>query len=188
TSACPRKRSRTSKRITGAHGAMVDRRRSEFRSSAAAREHRRGGVEPREARDQWELRSSAAARKHRRGGVGPREARDQWELRSSAAARERQRAGVAPREAKKRFGQHFLEPAWVEKLLRTMAPAGDDIFLEIGPGRGALTRPLAARAARVVAFEIDRDLAAALRETAPANLTIVEGDFLDVQADVIRHE
>ena len=41
--------------------------------------------------------------------------------------------------AAKRFGQHFLEPAWVAKLIASIAPAPDDTFLEIGPGRGALT-------------------------------------------------
>jgi 16S rRNA (adenine1518-N6/adenine1519-N6)-dimethyltransferase len=92
----------------------------------------------------------------------------------------------APRQPKKRFGQHFLEPAWVEKLLRAVAPGIDETFFEIGPGRGALTRPLAARCARVVAFEIDRDLAATLREEAPRHLTIVEGDFLDVTSDGLR--
>jgi len=80
--------------------------------------------------------------------------------------------------ARKRFGQHFLEPAWVVKVVRAIAPAPDDVFFEIGPGRGALTRELAARAGSVTAFEIDRDLAEALRESAPANLTIVTGDFL----------
>jgi len=80
--------------------------------------------------------------------------------------------------ARKRFGQHFLEPAWVVKVVRAIAPAPDDVFFEIGPGRGALTRELTARAGSVTAFEIDRDLAEALRETAPANLTIVAGDFL----------
>ena len=59
---------------------------------------------------------------------------------------------------RKRFGQHFLEPAWVAKLVAAVAPRRDERFLEIGPGRGALTGPLAARAARVVAVEIDRDL------------------------------
>jgi 16S rRNA (adenine1518-N6/adenine1519-N6)-dimethyltransferase len=88
--------------------------------------------------------------------------------------------------AKKHFGQHFLEPAWVEKLLRAVAPAPDQTFLEIGPGRGALTRPLAARAGRVIAFEIDRDLVSALQDVAPRHLTIVEGDFLDVTADRLR--
>src|SRR5439155_21059872 len=80
--------------------------------------------------------------------------------------------------ARKRFGQHFLEPVWVEKVVRAIDPQPDEMFVEIGPGRGALTRPLAARARSVVACEIDRDLASALRATAPANLAIVERDFL----------
>jgi 16S rRNA (adenine1518-N6/adenine1519-N6)-dimethyltransferase len=81
--------------------------------------------------------------------------------------------------ARKRFGQHFLEPAWVIKVINAIAPRPDDRFLEIGPGRGALTRPLAERTAQVTAFEIDRDLASVLRLDAPSNLEIVEGDFLD---------
>ena len=48
--------------------------------------------------------------------------------------------------ARKRFGQHFLERAWVDKLIQAIAPSADQTFLEIGPGRGALTIPLAARA------------------------------------------
>jgi 16S rRNA (adenine1518-N6/adenine1519-N6)-dimethyltransferase len=81
--------------------------------------------------------------------------------------------------ARKRFGQHFLEQAWVSKIIDAIAPRPDDRFFEIGPGRGALTRPLTGRAAHVTAFEIDRDLAAALRQSAPRNLEIIEGDFLD---------
>jgi len=82
--------------------------------------------------------------------------------------------------ARKRFGQHFLEPAWVARLIAAVNPAPDDTFLEIGPGRGALTRPLALRAARVVAVEIDRDLAAALAAERLPNVRIVQGDFLEV--------
>jgi 16S rRNA (adenine1518-N6/adenine1519-N6)-dimethyltransferase len=81
--------------------------------------------------------------------------------------------------ARKRFGQHFLEPAWVVKVIRALDVLPDDVFFEIGPGRGALTRELAARARRVTAFEIDRDLAAELRRTASSNLEIVVGDFLE---------
>jgi len=81
--------------------------------------------------------------------------------------------------ARKRFGQHFLEPAWVQKVLRAIDPKPEEAFLEIGPGRGALTLPLAARARAIVAFEIDRDLAAALEANAPPNVGIVEGDFLE---------
>jgi 16S rRNA (adenine1518-N6/adenine1519-N6)-dimethyltransferase len=80
--------------------------------------------------------------------------------------------------ARKRFGQHFLEPAWVTKVVKAIAPQPDDEFLEIGSGRAALTGPLAAAARSVTAFEIDRDLAAELRATAPPNVTVVEGDFL----------
>jgi 16S rRNA (adenine1518-N6/adenine1519-N6)-dimethyltransferase len=83
---------------------------------------------------------------------------------------------------RKRFGQHFLEPAWIEKVVGAMAPARDEIFLEIGPGRGALTRPLAARAKQVLACEIDRDLVAGLLDAAIPNLTVLEGDFLELTA------
>jgi 16S rRNA (adenine1518-N6/adenine1519-N6)-dimethyltransferase len=55
------------------------------------------------------------------------------------------------------------------------------VFFEIGPGRGALTRELTARARSVTAFEIDRDLADELRQTAPANLEVIAGDFLTSQ-------
>jgi 16S rRNA (adenine1518-N6/adenine1519-N6)-dimethyltransferase len=85
--------------------------------------------------------------------------------------------------ARKRFGQHFLEPAWVTRLLDAIAPAPDDTFLEIGPGRGALTRPLADRVARIVAVEIDRDLAAALPSLVPPHVRVIEGDVLDVDLD-----
>lgn len=83
-----------------------------------------------------------------------------------------------PLKARKRFGQHFLEPVWVEKVVRAISPDPGDTFLEIGPGRGALTLPLLARAARVVAFEIDRDLVQALAAADHERLTVVEGDFL----------
>jgi 16S rRNA (adenine1518-N6/adenine1519-N6)-dimethyltransferase len=80
----------------------------------------------------------------------------------------------------RRLGQHFLRPASVEKLLRAIAPAPDDVFLEIGPGRGALTLPLARRAARVVAVEIDARLVDRLREQVPANVKLVQADALAV--------
>jgi 16S rRNA (adenine1518-N6/adenine1519-N6)-dimethyltransferase len=81
---------------------------------------------------------------------------------------------------RKRFGQHFLEAAWVAKLVEAVAPAPADVVLEIGPGRGAVTRALAGRVRRLIAVEIDRDLAALLRAELPAQVEIVEGDFLDV--------
>jgi 16S rRNA (adenine1518-N6/adenine1519-N6)-dimethyltransferase len=83
-------------------------------------------------------------------------------------------------KARKRFGQHFLEHSWAERLLDAIAPATGDLLVEIGPGRGALTLPLAARASAVIAIEIDRDLASALSARAPGNVRIVTADVLDV--------
>jgi 16S rRNA (adenine1518-N6/adenine1519-N6)-dimethyltransferase len=88
-------------------------------------------------------------------------------------------------KARKRFGQHFLEPAWVDKVVRAIDPKAADTFIEIGPGRGALTRPLAARAKSVIAYEIDRDLAAALRAARLPNVTLVEGDFLEAAESTV---
>ena len=70
--------------------------------------------------------------------------------------------------------------------MHAIAPAPSDVFLEIGPGRGALTRPLAAAVWHVVAFEIDRMLAADLRDAAVPRLSIVEGDFLDTSVVSIQ--
>jgi 16S rRNA (adenine1518-N6/adenine1519-N6)-dimethyltransferase len=81
---------------------------------------------------------------------------------------------------RKRFGQHFLAPAWADKVVDAIAPRPGDRFLEIGPGPGALTARLASRAASVVAVEIDRDLAEVLRPAMPRNVLVVEGDFLNL--------
>jgi 16S rRNA (adenine1518-N6/adenine1519-N6)-dimethyltransferase len=85
--------------------------------------------------------------------------------------------------ARKRFGQHFLESAWVTRLVNLVDPQPEDTFLEIGPGRGALTRVLAPRVARVIAVEIDRDLATALPSTVPTNVMVIEADFLAVDIE-----
>ena len=89
---------------------------------------------------------------------------------------------------RKRFGQHFLERAWVDKLVDALEPRPEDTFLEIGPGRGALTVPLAARVKTLVAVEIDRDLAADLPSLVPG-VRIVQADFLDVNlAHLLRDD
>jgi 16S rRNA (adenine1518-N6/adenine1519-N6)-dimethyltransferase len=69
-----------------------------------------------------------------------------------------------------------------------MDPGPTDTFLEIGPGRGALTRPLAARTGRVIAVEIDRDLAAALEAEAIANLRLIQSDVLALSFPDILHD
>ena len=62
---------------------------------------------------------------------------------------------VRPR---KRFGQHFLEPAWVAKLVDALDVHPDDTFLEIGPGRGALTVSAGRRSSRNAAIASSRSV------------------------------
>ena len=81
--------------------------------------------------------------------------------------------------ARKRFGQHFLEAAWVSKLVARIGPAPGELFLEIGAGAGQLTLPLAAAGAEVVAVELDRRLAARLQAIVPASVRVVAADVLD---------
>jgi 16S rRNA (adenine1518-N6/adenine1519-N6)-dimethyltransferase len=71
--------------------------------------------------------------------------------------------GQPPR--RKRFGQHFLhDPAAIGRILAALAPRAGDSLVEIGPGRGALTRQLlACSGCTLDAIEIDRDLAGELR-------------------------
>jgi 16S rRNA (adenine1518-N6/adenine1519-N6)-dimethyltransferase len=81
-----------------------------------------------------------------------------------------------------------LEPAWVAKLVDALDVRSDDTFLEIGPGRGALTAPLAAKVRKLLAVEIDRDLASALPSRVPS-VHVVRADVLDVDLnDLLRDE
>ena len=91
--------------------------------------------------------------------------------------------GSSAHRPRKRFGQHFLAPSWAEKVVAAISPAPGDVFLEVGPGTGVLTLPIAASGAPVLAVEIDRDLVASLAGRVPANVTIMSGDIL--QTDVL---
>ncbi|HEV8361953.1 MAG TPA: 16S rRNA (adenine(1518)-N(6)/adenine(1519)-N(6))-dimethyltransferase RsmA [Gemmatimonadaceae bacterium] len=86
--------------------------------------------------------------------------------------------------ARKRLGQHFLNDRRVlARIVEALDPRPNETIIEIGPGQGALTEQLAARAARLVAIELDRDLAAGLRQQFAdrPNVRIVEGDVLDIR-------
>jgi 16S rRNA (adenine1518-N6/adenine1519-N6)-dimethyltransferase len=85
-------------------------------------------------------------------------------------------------EPRKRFGQNFMiDP----NTVRLVADAGmispDDVVIEVGPGTGTLTEELLGRARKVVAVEIDRDLARMLRDQFGANpaFELIEGDALE---------
>ena len=86
-------------------------------------------------------------------------------------------------QPKKRYGQHFLQPEWADKLVEAIAPAPGDRFVEIGPGPGALTLRLAPRVAHVTAIELDPDMVRLLRPQLPPNVTLIERDVLDMPLD-----
>jgi 16S rRNA (adenine1518-N6/adenine1519-N6)-dimethyltransferase len=81
---------------------------------------------------------------------------------------------------RKRFGQHFLaDRHYAARIVDAVDPAPGDNLVEIGPGLGALTDALIERAGRIAAIEIDRDLAARLRERFAADrLALHEADAL----------
>jgi len=80
-----------------------------------------------------------------------------------------------------KLGQHFLtNGAVLERIAVAVCPAGEDLVIEIGPGRGALTEKLLRRAARVVVIEIDATLVEHLRAkfAGEPRLEIVHADVL----------
>jgi 16S rRNA (adenine1518-N6/adenine1519-N6)-dimethyltransferase len=81
---------------------------------------------------------------------------------------------------RKRFGQNFLvDRAAVDAIVAAVAPRREDRMVEIGPGLGALTRPLCERVYRLEVIEIDRDIVARLKESPlAARIVIHEGDAL----------
>ena len=88
---------------------------------------------------------------------------------------------MAEHRARKRFGQHFLtDPGVIDAIIRAIHPAGEDVIVEIGPGQGAITRTLARSAGHLHAIELDRDLAARLRDEYDndPSVTIHEADAL----------
>ena len=83
---------------------------------------------------------------------------------------------------RKRFGQHFLhEQHVVERIVDAIHPEKNDFLVEIGPGEGVLTRKLLDKTPNLETIEIDRDLAARLREQ---GVKVHEADALEFDFSV----
>jgi 16S rRNA (adenine1518-N6/adenine1519-N6)-dimethyltransferase len=81
--------------------------------------------------------------------------------------------------ARKRFGQHFLSDGIIiDGIVDAIDPRAGQALVEIGPGLGAMTDPLVERCQRLTVIELDRDLAARLRQR--PELDVVESDVLRV--------
>lgn len=91
---------------------------------------------------------------------------------------------------RKRFGQHFLtDEGIIHAIVDAIHPRPDDTLVEIGPGLGALTRPLLERISHLQVVELDRDIIARLKKAyPPERLTIHEGDALKFDFGVIANE
>ena len=102
-------------------------------------------------------------------------------------------------QPKKRFGQHFLhDRGIVQRILDAFDPQPDETLVEIGPGPGALTRPLLERCALLHVVELDRDLAARLRadfdrslparSTSPVPGLVPPGQLVVHEADALKFD
>jgi len=87
------------------------------------------------------------------------------------------------------LGQHFLrDRSVVDRIVELVAPTARDLVVEIGPGRGALTETLAARAGRLLTLEIDAELAANLqaRFAASAHVEVRQADARQFEYRTLR--
>jgi 16S rRNA (adenine1518-N6/adenine1519-N6)-dimethyltransferase len=82
--------------------------------------------------------------------------------------------------SKARLGQNFLRDAHaIQRIANALGDLSSETVVEIGPGQGAITRALASKAARVMAIELDPNLAAHLEnQFLPERVTVVHADVL----------
>jgi len=86
--------------------------------------------------------------------------------------------------AKKKLGQHFLiDKNIAAREIKYASLQKDDIVLEIGPGKGILTKLLSEKAKQVIALEIDDKLVKRLRSWIPDNVQLIQGDALKIDFD-----
>ncbi|MCK4236534.1 MAG: ribosomal RNA small subunit methyltransferase A [Candidatus Krumholzibacteria bacterium] len=93
--------------------------------------------------------------------------------------------------AKKSLGQNFLVSEDVaRRIVEAVLPAPGELVFEIGPGRGALTVPLAESRAEIVAYEIDRSLVRLLGKRCAGmdNVEVVHADIRDMDLDAAASE
>ena len=82
-------------------------------------------------------------------------------------------------QARKRFGQNFLQDSGViYSIVAAINPSENMHVIEIGPGLGALTRPLLSNLEHLDLLEIDRDLVAYWNQENLKGLNVIEGDAL----------
>jgi 16S rRNA (adenine1518-N6/adenine1519-N6)-dimethyltransferase len=92
-------------------------------------------------------------------------------------------------QAKKSLGQNFLEDtSYIEQILESACIKKGEVIVEIGPGLGALTLPMTKLAKEVIAIEADPRFTEILLEANKTNLTLIEGNILDIDLDTLLRE
>lgn len=91
-------------------------------------------------------------------------------------------------EFKKKFGQNFLtDKNLLEQIVERAGVSGDDVVVEIGAGKGALTEVLSRHSKRVVSFEIDKELVDFLTEKfAGTNVEMCFSDIMKISDDELK--
>ncbi len=95
---------------------------------------------------------------------------------------------MAKHQHRKRFGQHFLtDPIVINEIIELVEIEPNSTLIEIGPGLGVLTAPLLERCDKLIGIEIDRDLAAHLRQrfAGQSSFKLIETDALTLQLSEI---
>lgn len=90
---------------------------------------------------------------------------------------------MLPPFARKRFGQNFLiNEGVINRIIESVAPRAEETIIEIGPGRGALTKQLLERSSGLIAIEFDRNLIPLLETTfgSQPNFKLLADDALEV--------
>ena len=93
------------------------------------------------------------------------------------------------RGKRRALGQHFLSnPRALQKIIKKIDPQQDELIIEIGAGKGALTSPLAQRAGRIIAIEKDPSLIPFLQKKRLPNVLILEKNILKIDFGDITKE
>jgi 16S rRNA (adenine1518-N6/adenine1519-N6)-dimethyltransferase len=91
-------------------------------------------------------------------------------------------------KAKKKFGQNFLtDTSIIKEIINHINPKEKDRILEIGPGMGALTKPILSKISHIDVIEIDSDMVAHLNKTvAESQISIMQDDILLMSKEALR--